>query len=249
MHFLALAYLSVFLQCVLWEGTRASTNISCCLLPLPIFLFLSNCVLWEGITAPPNASYCLQSFVFFCLFFCHVLWEGINKLYWMHLLGFSLCLFVCLFAMCCERVKEKSLVVGRFSQLLRHGGWNTKQLFFWQAPTFRSKRRASKTPSWNISVLWNSHACSWKTFPTHCLQNASVSGRRTWQYNQCWVGPHVLLLSSCKNCTQDEATGADWRVSNALEGFSYSNISRETGCHKGGRWTVEDRGREKIERR
>jgi hypothetical protein len=34
-----------------------------------------------------------------------------------------------------------------------------------------------------------------------------------------------------------------------LEGFSYSNIPRGTGCHKGGRWTVEDRGGEKIERR
>lgn len=108
------------------------------------------------------------------------------------------------------------------------------------------------TQLWNISVLWNSHACSWKSSPTHCLQNASVSGRKTWQYNQCWVRPHGLLLSSCKNCTQDKATGADWRVSvsNALEGFSYSNIiPRGTGYHKGGRWTVEDRGGEKIERR
>lgn len=135
MHFLALAYLSVFLQCLFWEGTIASTNISCCLLPLPIFCF-SPTVCCERALQLHLMHLVAFSPLCYCLFFCHVLQEGINKLYWMHLLGFSLCLFVCLFAMCCERVEEKGLVVGRFSQLLRYGGWNTNGSF-WQASTFQ----------------------------------------------------------------------------------------------------------------
>jgi hypothetical protein len=94
-----------------------------------------------------------------CVFVCFsaMCCEGINKLYWMHLLSFSLCLFVCLFAMCCERVEEKGLVIGRFSQLLRYGGWNTNGCSFWQASTFRSKRCASKTPSSGTSVCCETH--------------------------------------------------------------------------------------------
>jgi len=194
----------------------------CTFWPLPTCLFFCN-VCCERALQLHLMHLVAFSPLCFCLFFCHVLREGTNKLYWMHLLGFSLGLFVCLLVMCCERVKEKGLVFGRFSQLLRYGGWNTNGCSLCQASIFRSKRCVSKTPSSGTTVSCETqmHVLE-KTFPTHCLQNASVSGRRTWQYNQCWVGPHGFLLSSCKNCTQDKATGADWRVSNALEGFSYS---------------------------
>lgn len=116
---------------------------------------------------------------------------------------------------------------------------------------FRSKRCASKTPSSGTSVSCETHMRALERLPQHtACKMLQFLAEKLWQYNQCWVGPHGLVLSSCKNCTQDKATRADWRISNSLEGFSYSNIiPRGTGCHKGGRWTVEDRGGEKIERR
>lgn len=168
----------------------------------------------------------------------------------MHLLGFSLCLFVCLFAMCCERVKEKGLVVGRFSQLLRYGGWSTNSCSFWQASTFRSKRCASKTPSSGTSVSCEIHmhvlerisqhtACKMLQFLAEELDNITNVG----------LGP---MVSYCQATRIVHKTKLPEQIGGSqmhLEGFSYSNIPRGTGCHKGGRWTVEDRGGEKIERR
>jgi len=99
-----------------------------------------------------------------------------------------------------------------------------------------SKRCASKTPSSGTSVSCEIHmhvlerlsqhtACKMLQFLAEELDNITNVG----------LGPMVSYCQAARIVHKTKATGADWRVSNALEGFSYSNIPRGTGCHKGGR--------------
>lgn len=191
----------------------------CIFWPLPTCLLFCNVCCERALQLHLMHLVAFSPFCF-CLFFCHVLREGIKKLYWMHLLGFSLCLFVCLFAMCRERVKEKGLVVGKFSQLLRYGGWSTNSCSFWQASTFRSKRCASKTPSSGTSVSCEIHmhvlerisqhtACKMLQFLAEELDNITNVG----------LGPMVSycqaarIVHKTKLLEQIEGSQMHWRVS------------------------------------